>query len=253
MSKIKLKERCVHCLKIKERTDDHVLPKSYYPASVSGETKNQWVVPACQKCNNDLGKAEEELLTLLGLCLNSRTDTISPTSSISQKVLRSLNPKAASDERERRIREARTRKILQSIFPTKGSTSGIFPNFGYHAGWTPEEQYGVPIPADLPEKVGRKLIKGIEHKLDGRYIDSSFDLNVYFCHEDTIRGVIRFIRKNGQKHTIAPGFEFYRVAFERRYFLYEIRIWDKFVIYGTMMKKPWWRLVLNPWYLLYSI
>lgn len=253
MSKTRSKERCIHCLKIEERTDDHILPKSYYPTSVPGKVKNQWVAPACQKCNNDLGKAEEELLTLFGLCLNCRTDNISPTSSISQKVLQSLNPQAARDERERKIREARSRKILQSIFPTKGSTNGIFPNFGYHAGWVPEGQRGVLIPADLPEKVGRKLIKGIEYKIDGRYIDNSFDLNVYFCHEDTICDVISLIRKNGQKHTIAPSFEFYRVAFERRYFLYEIRIWDKFVIYGSMMKKPWWRLILNPWHLLSNI
>lgn len=253
MRKTRPKEKCVHCLKIKERTDDHILPKSYYPTSNFGEVKNQWVAPACQKCNNDLGKAENELLTLLGLCLNPRTDTISPTSSIRQKALRSLNPKAASDERERRIREARRRKILQNIFPTRGSTNGIFPNFGYHADWTPEEQRGIPISADLPEKVGRKLIKGIEHKLDGRYIDNSFDLNVYFCHEDIIRDVISLIRKNGQKYTVAPGFEFYRVAFERRYFLYEIRIWDKFVIYGSVMKKPWWKLILNPRHFLYKV
>ncbi|MBI5401393.1 hypothetical protein HZB05_01020 [Candidatus Wolfebacteria bacterium] len=253
MNKTRPKERCIHCLKVRKRTDDHILPKSYYPTSVSSEVRNQWVAPACQKCNNDLGKVEDELLTLLGLCLNRRTAIVSPTSSISQKVLRSLNPKTTSDEREKRIREARTRKIVQSIFPTKGSINGIFPNFGYHAGWTPEEQYGVPIPANLPEKVGRKLIRGIEYKLDNRYINNSFDLNVYFCHEDTIRDVISLIRKNGQKETIAPGFEFYRVAFERRYFLYEIRIWDKFVVYGSMMKKPWWRLILSPWHLLSNI
>lgn len=250
---MKPKERCIHCLKIKEQTDDHILPKSYYPTSVSGEIKNQWVAPACQECNNDLGRAEEELLTLVGLCLDPQTDTISQTSGIRQKVLRSLNPKATSDEREKRIRKARAIKIVQSSSLAKGSMNSVFPNFGYHAGWTPEEQHRLPIPDDLPEKVGRKLIKGIEYKLDGRYIDSSFDFNVSFHHEDTIRDTIVLIRKNGQKHTIAPGFEFYRVAFERRCFLYEIRIWDKFVIYGSLMKKPWWRLVLSPRHLLSSI
>lgn len=225
--------KCIHCLETKEKTDDHILPKSYYFPSVPNEIRNQWVAPACFACNNDLGKSEDELLTILGLCLNRFSDG----NAIGQKVLASLNPRATNEEREKRIRTGKAKKILDHLIPMGIDNKGIFPNFGYHDGTDPGKQKGILIPHYLPLKIGEKIIKGIEYKLDSRYVDSTFDLSVYFCQEDSIQDVISLIRNNGLRYIIAPGFEFFRVAFDDQYFLYEIRIWEKFIIYGALMKK----------------
>jgi len=248
-------ERCVHCLiQSSELTRDHILPKSYYPDSTSPEIE-RWTAPACEKCNLELGKIEEELLTLLGLSLNPRADSISGTSSISQKVLRSLNPKAAKNERDQKMRHGKALKIVRGIFRADGSTKGMFPNFGYHAGWKPEEQYGVYIPADKIEKFGCKMVRGLEYKLQGRVIDPSSKLEVFYCHEDTIQDVIQVIHRFGKHHVITPGFEFYRASPDQsnKHALYQIRIWDKFVIYGSIVQKPWWRLPFDFKFLKYRL
>jgi hypothetical protein len=238
--------RCIHCLKFfKTLTRDHILPKSYYADSTPSEIE-RWTAPACSKCNAELGKIEENLLIRLGLSLNPRPDTNSSTSEISQRVLRSLNPKVAKNDRDKKIRLAKAKKMIEGIFRSDGSIKGIFPNFGYHKGWKPEEQYGIYIPANEPEVVGAKIVRGIEYRLGGRIIDPTFELQVYFCHEDTIRDVVDLIRRNGQHYIIVTGFEFYRCApFEQKYCLYEIRIWDKFIIYASIMKKSWWKLLFS--------
>ncbi|MFA6521586.1 MAG: hypothetical protein WCT53_04340 [Candidatus Gracilibacteria bacterium] len=178
--------------------------------------------------------------------MNSKADADSPTSAIRQRVLRSFNANAASNEHDRKVRAGRVRKFLKSILRSDGRTEGVFPGFGYHPEWKPEEQYLIPIPADGLNKIGQKIIKGIEYKLEKRYIDQSFELKVFFCHENKIGDVLNLIRQNGQHHVVAPGFEFYRMApFDKKYCLYEIRIWDKLVIYGSLMKKSWWQQIFS--------
>lgn len=243
----KRKERCVHCLKTfdEKLTRDHIFPDGYNSNPSSNDVE-LWTAPACNNCNKELGKVEEDLRNRLALSLSPNLDSGSPTSNISQRALRSFNPGVATSERDRRIREARAKKVLQDVFRLDGSTKGIFPNFGYHSGWKPEEQYGILIPADEPEKMGKKIIRGIEYKLENRFVDPSFKLQVYFCYEDTVRNVSDLIQRSGQRYVINSDFEFYRSApLDKRYCLYKILIWDKLIIYGSLMKKRWWQLLFS--------
>ena len=59
MSKF-VKQKCIHCLRFCEYlTEDHILPESWYPNNTPANIE-KWVAPACNKCNSELGKIEEE-------------------------------------------------------------------------------------------------------------------------------------------------------------------------------------------------
>jgi len=239
MNKRLSRGKCIHCLKwCNDLTWDHILPNSWYTNNVGDIEK--WKAPACLKCNNRLGKIEQELLIRLGLCLNPDIDNLSPTSVISKKALRSLDHQNAKNGKDRIARLKKAQQIVSELFPTSGSKTGLLPNFGYHEGFDPKEQHGIKFDDNKLELFGEKVIRGIEYKLDSWYIDNSFDIRIYFCDKNTISDVINFIRQFGKKYSITPDFVFYRaVAPKREGILYEIRIWDKLVFYGYVRKKHW--------------
>ena len=93
--------RCVHCLKLfDELTWDHVLPESWYPEVVDEIEK--WQIPACEVCNTELGKIEENLLVKLGLCLDPKELA---SLGIPDKVLRALNLTKGRDARDPTLEE----------------------------------------------------------------------------------------------------------------------------------------------------
>ena len=104
MSKRPAPGRCVHCLKqFDTLTWDHVLPDSWYPDGVYNFEK--WEVPACERCNKELGKVEESLLTKLGLCLDPQELR---SLGIPDRVLHSLNPLYGKNERDRTHRQKKS-------------------------------------------------------------------------------------------------------------------------------------------------
>jgi len=63
--------RCVHCLNPfppDEITTDHVIPDSWYPATIT--LKDRPTLPSCRRRNERLGNIERALLVRLGLCLD---------------------------------------------------------------------------------------------------------------------------------------------------------------------------------------
>jgi len=51
------------------RTWDHVFPRSWYPDNTPKDLE-KWQVPACQPCNANYGKLENQLMILLGMCVD---------------------------------------------------------------------------------------------------------------------------------------------------------------------------------------
>ena len=106
--------KCIHCLKTSNNiTDDHVLPKSWYPENTPKEIE-KWTAPACQRCNADLGKLEEDLKIKLALCLNPEDPDLR---SITQDVIRALNPKKGRDPKDsaasmKKRKESGTQAVL---------------------------------------------------------------------------------------------------------------------------------------------
>jgi hypothetical protein len=60
---------------------------------------------------------------------------------------------------------------------------------------------------------------------------------IIFANEDKVQDVIQLIRKWGGTHEHPQGFSHYRVQAPNEFLvLYEVRIWDNFVIYAYLAK-----------------
>src|ERR1700733_10031207 len=86
------KGQCVHCLRDGcAITFDHGLPDSWYPDSTPAHVQH-WTAPSCEKCNNELGRLERDLLIRLVLCIDPKKEAVS---GLAAKVLRSFGPPSA--------------------------------------------------------------------------------------------------------------------------------------------------------------
>lgn len=222
-------KKCPFCLKeYQNLTDEHIFPESWYPDDIPSNIE-KWKVPSCELCNQKFGKIEQEVLLTAGLCLDPGSKE---TNTISQRVLRSFNPKVGRNERDKNARFKKAKDFFEKSFLVHGSNKKPFPGFGYHVGFPENEQIGVEIPSELP-KIGEKFIKGVEYKLYNRIIDNDWLVKAYFCHEENIEQVISVIRM-GRKYVVAPTIEFYRIAGLRGDALFEFDIWNKLKIYGSI-------------------
>jgi len=124
-------ERCVHCLvelmkppKSGMVTDtsatlDHVFPKHWFPESTP-QNLNRWTVPACHKCNDELGGIEKVLLNRMALCLDLTKPELM---ALYRKVRRGLALNLSEEERkqidpeELKVREADKKKVFGDVKP----------------------------------------------------------------------------------------------------------------------------------------
>src|SRR6266851_4649627 len=80
-------DRCVHCLRVSEElTRDHAFPNSWYP-DTTPKSVQRWTAPSCLRCNNELGRFEEDLLLRVVLCIDPRMPAVA---GVAARALRSL-------------------------------------------------------------------------------------------------------------------------------------------------------------------
>ena len=113
--------KCVHCLMwVKELTDDHVFPKSWYPLSTP-KNLAKWKIPDCSPCNGKHGRNENELLLRLG----KHFDPGEPEfGDIADKSMRATDPGFARDTRDAHFRtrmRVQLRRELFQIQPAPGA------------------------------------------------------------------------------------------------------------------------------------
>src|SRR5713101_3511088 len=121
--------QCVYCLQTFEvRSWDHVMPRSWYPDTTPSDLE-RWQVPSCTPCNAAHGRNEEDLLLRLMMCFGNDD---ARAAGIPQRIIRSIDPRRARNNRDARARAARHRGLGQDMFTasTAGSGAGLIPNFG---------------------------------------------------------------------------------------------------------------------------
>jgi hypothetical protein len=142
---------CAHCLQFSDDlTWDHVFPQAWYPETTPLDLE-KWKMPACQDCNARFGRLERDLLVRLGLCVPPAT---AATAGIVEKVLRGLDPNAASSKRDRRARAADRERITKELVTfERPPNEGVLPGLGVHAGSATKEFPAVLIPSDSLERL----------------------------------------------------------------------------------------------------
>jgi len=216
-------------------TWDHVLPESWYPEGA--DELEKWEIPACDACNKELGKIEENLLIKLGLCLDPKELA---SLGIPDKVLRSLNPECGRNERDRRHRKGKRGKILKEVRVYKElPQQGIFPNFGPIPGLVYKEYPTVSLNEKEVSGFAQKITRGIAFVADKSFIDESYKIELFVIDEQKAGELKNSIDSNGILFDSRPGLLVKRLLIENNKVggIYFIEVWGRFRMYVVVAPK----------------
>ncbi len=213
-----------------------MFPESWYPET-TGIDIEKWKIPACEPCNKEYGVREQDLMIFIGLCIDPHAIE---SAGIVPKVLRSLKPELAKNERDRRAREAKRTQVLKRLL--KGSdipSKAIYPRFEEKWGRSPEQQIAVPIPKNSVDRLFEKIIRGLVYIEDGRFIEPPYTVDLYPLHEYHATEFTSLLEKFGKVHARGPGIVVRRAVAPEDGLsaIYEITIWGMFQTYATVTKS----------------
>jgi len=222
-------ERCVHCLvelmkppKSGMVTDtsatlDHVFPKHWFPESTP-QNLNRWTVPACYKCNDELGGIEKVLLNRMALCLDLTKPELM---ALYRKVRRGLALNLSEEERkqidpeELKVREADKKKVFGDVKPWDElgpeEKKSLFPGLGPWHTFAP--QLSLPIKQENIVREAEKMVRGCEWKIAKRLVEPPYSVQVHFVHEqDVPDGIWQIVEKSAKTYSIGSYFRVQRAV-----------------------------------------
>lgn len=226
---------CIHCGEhFDDLTSDHVLPEAWYlDASTDIE---KWQAPSCKACNARLGTVERRLLQKLALGTHPETDG---TESVSEKALRSFDPRVANNDRDREHREKARDKVareLREVSELPDET--LLPNLGpIHKS---EDGYAITevSKGDIVALVG-KFVRGITFLRSDRALPKEYVVRVFRLSEirklfpewlATNKEIFEFAGFRVERHPV-PDDEF--IA------LFRIFLWHRFQFAAVVAKREW--------------
>jgi hypothetical protein len=238
MAKRPLPGRCVHCLKVFEKlTWDHVFPEGWYPETTPANLE-KWKIPSCLPCNKLHAEGEAELLVRIGLCI----DPDDPNNAgIVEKALRALTPSAARNERDARARAAHRQKILKQIFTGAAIPyQAVYPRFGPLPGIHDEEaeRIAIPISAKALRRLTEKIVRGITHIEDGKFIERPYKVEQYVLSDEAAGPIRQILQRFGKAYDRGPGINVVRavVPEDQMSAVYGIEIWGRLTAYAILSR-----------------
>lgn len=227
--------KCVHCLNDRQqRTWDHVFPESWYPETTSTDIE-KWKIPACEPCNREYGRLEQDLMLRIGLRIDPNAFE---AAGVVPKVLRSLNPRFAKNEKDRRARESKRDQILKQVLKgTDIPLSVVYPQFGEKWGRPSEQQVAVPIPKKSVDRLFEKIIRGLAYIEDARFIEPPHAVSLYPLGDAHASIFTSLLDKFGTVHARGPGIVVRRAIAPEDDLsaIYEITIWGTFQTYAVVL------------------
>jgi hypothetical protein len=187
--------RCVHCLVNEGTTLDHGIPSSWYP-DTSVRNLQRVTAPACQPCQERLQRIENEVLVPFAMSLNPKDPRCA---GVPDRMLRSLNPSFARDERDVRARSLRRRHVQEAtFFPT--SRVGEVPGCGPEG----RSARALPLEASALQQFGEKLARVAFWADDQSYLDGGLVIDTFPFGKDN-EGLAAGVVQNGRHFDVPPG------------------------------------------------
>ena len=229
--------RCVYCLQEFEKlTDDHVIPRSWYPVTTP-EDMEKFQVPACNGCNNHFSNIESKLLTVFALCLSPKT---AETVGVSDPVMRSMKPGLARTEREKLHRSKKRENVLKhmKVFENESAIpqKAIYPEFGIQEDIEYDRYEAVMLDKNMLEEFIIKVVKGLTYRLNHTYIELTHQITI-FSPDDNRRSIFEpILERYGDRYDRGPGVTIIRAlpAEDPESSIWKIVLWGKFVTYATV-------------------
>lgn len=223
--------RCVYCLRYSDDlTSDHAPPKSWY-ADTTPIGIEKWQVPACRKCNSDYGKIERRLLVRLGLCI----DPTDPRSQgVADRAVRSVDPSVAKGQADRTHRAALREKVRREIRPAE--FAHVLPGFQGPGG--PLGQLALPIRRDDLGSLAEKLVRAITYVASGAYIDSDYQIEVFFLDAVKAEPINELISRCGEELQRGPmRVRRAVVPQDASTALVSIEVWGRLTMHAVVRRK----------------
>ena len=189
-------DTCVHCLKAPGTTEDHGVPRAWYPEGSSSAPKVK--APSCEPCNQRLKKIEEKLLTPLALSLDPAD---ARAAGVAKRVLRSMTPSRAKDDKDRRHRVGRRNRVRKQVF-TPSSTVGALPGSKPGPGAT-----GTALPVDhaLFEQFGEKLVRIVYWSEYRQLIGHDYTIRAHVVTPGPAVDRVAALIRAGDRIEVPPG------------------------------------------------
>lgn len=200
---------CVHCIEKPGNTDDHLVPRSWYPDSTPAGLE-KWKFPACESCNNDYSKLENDLLFRFAICLGQND---ARAAGIPKRALRSINPNAARNDRDRCERQNRRNRFQTEVqFSAYAPQEGVFPGFGPRPD-TEYKEFGSILVAESDlSKMFRKFAKGLTYIENTCYLGSQYTISWYPIDDKSNPQMDKIFSRQGTSHIRGPGVILQRVS-----------------------------------------
>jgi len=225
-------------------TLDHVFPKNWFPESTP-QNLNRWTVPACYKCNAELGGIEKVLLNRITLCLDLTKPELM---ALYQKVRKGLALNLSEQERkqidpeELKVREAEKKKVLGEFKPldelSPKEQKSLFPGLG---PWeTSAPQLSLPIKQADIVREAEKMVRGCEWKIAKRLVEPPYSVQVYLVHEqDVPDGIWQTVQKFAKTYSIGSYFRVQRAVVhdDPLVVFYRIEFWGSIRVYAFIDKE----------------
>ncbi len=200
---------CVHCIEKPGNTDDHLVPRSWYPDSTPGG-QEKWKFPACESCNNDYSKLENDLLFRFAICLEPND---ARAAGIPERALRSINPNAAHNDRDRRARQNRRNRFQAEVqFSARAPQEGVLQGFGPRPGTEYKEFGSIRVAVSDISKMVRKFAKGLTYIEHTCYLDSRYAIRWLPTTAQSHPTIDKVFSRLGSTRVQGPGVILQRAA-----------------------------------------
>lgn len=211
-------------------TWDHVFPKAWYPPTTPPNLE-KWKVPACLKCNREYGVLEEDLFVAFGLCLDPNEPD---TSALVEKALRSIDPDAGRDGKDKKKRARRRQRVLSQLMaPEQIPSHAVLPNFERPAGG---ETGGIFVKARYLQRLCEKLVRGISYLEDDLLIREPYRIQFFVVRDQEAEPIVALCQKYGTLYAREPGIEIYRAVAPEDGIssAHAITIWKRLKMYAVV-------------------
>jgi len=229
--------RCVHCLVETDKiTDDHVLPKSWYPENTPLELE-KWTVPSCLDCNKKLGAIEDELRIMLSL----HCDPSDPAfKKMLEKTWRSVDPRSGKNKVDSGERAKRMKKLKGRLKPISPKSPAIIPNLGAHPSQAHlSEAIGVLIDQKKLHQFGEKMLRGLYYRFEKKYVREDYEVDIFVTRDEVSHAFDNLVVGNGQRIFRGKGLELVKAVGtdDPRLFCCIILIWGRLKLRGTIAPR----------------
>ena len=179
---------------------------------------------------------EKDFLIRIGLCLNPDDPACS---GIVEKALRSIDPRKARNNKDRKHRLKKREQVLSQMISTEEAPqSAVYPGFG--ADRWPDEQLtaAITIDAKSQTKLAEKIVRGLLYLEEQVFVGEDYEIQSFVLTDEGARPIVEMIDRYAEVHAREPGIVVKRatVPDDRTSSVFVTEIWGQFKMYSIVSK-----------------